>query len=61
MAWAALGGAFALKGNFLRLQDLVVKGLEMERARGRHRSRSLGRARLARHGAPVPRAGSTKR
>ena len=30
MAWAALGGAFALKGNFLSLQDLVVKGLEME-------------------------------
>jgi tetratricopeptide (TPR) repeat protein len=30
MAWAALGGAFALKGSILSLQDLVVKGLEME-------------------------------
>ena len=26
MAWAALGGAFALKGNFLSLQDLVSRG-----------------------------------
>jgi non-specific serine/threonine protein kinase len=31
MAWAALGGAYALKGSFLSLQDLVLKGLEMER------------------------------
>ena len=31
MAWAALGGAFALKGSFLSIQDLVLKGMEMER------------------------------
>jgi non-specific serine/threonine protein kinase len=31
MAWAALGGAYALKGSFLSLQDLVLKGVEVER------------------------------
>ena len=31
MAWAALGGAFSLKGSFLSIQDLVLKGLDMER------------------------------
>jgi non-specific serine/threonine protein kinase len=31
MAWAALGGAYTLKGTFLSLHDLVLKGLEMER------------------------------
>jgi tetratricopeptide (TPR) repeat protein len=31
MAWAALGGAYSLKGSFLSLQDLVLKGMEMER------------------------------
>jgi non-specific serine/threonine protein kinase len=31
MAWAALGGAYALKGSFMSIQDLVLKGLEMER------------------------------
>ena len=31
MAWAALGGAYSLKGSFLSIQDLVLKGLDMER------------------------------
>jgi serine/threonine protein kinase/tetratricopeptide (TPR) repeat protein len=31
MAWAALGGAYSLKGSFLSLTDLVRKGVEMER------------------------------
>jgi serine/threonine protein kinase/tetratricopeptide (TPR) repeat protein len=31
MAWAALGGAYALKGSFLSIGDLVKKGVEMER------------------------------
>jgi non-specific serine/threonine protein kinase len=31
MAWAALGGAYALKGSFMSIQDLVLKGMEMER------------------------------
>jgi adenylate cyclase len=31
MAWAALGGAYALKGSFLSISDLVRKGVEMER------------------------------
>jgi serine/threonine protein kinase/tetratricopeptide (TPR) repeat protein len=31
MAWAALGGAYSLKGSFLSIQDLVRKGVEMER------------------------------
>ncbi len=31
MAWAALGGAYALKGSFLSLHDLVLKAVEMER------------------------------
>jgi tetratricopeptide (TPR) repeat protein len=31
MAWAALGGAYELKGSFLAIKDLVVKGVEMER------------------------------
>ena len=31
VAWAALGGAYSLKGSFLSLTDLVLKGLEMER------------------------------
>jgi len=31
MAWAALGGAYALKGSFLSIGDLVRKGVEMER------------------------------
>jgi non-specific serine/threonine protein kinase len=31
VAWAALGGAYSLKGSFLSLKDLMVKGLEVER------------------------------
>jgi serine/threonine protein kinase/tetratricopeptide (TPR) repeat protein len=31
MAWASLGGAYALKGSFLSIGDLVRKGVEMER------------------------------
>jgi eukaryotic-like serine/threonine-protein kinase len=31
MAWAALGGAYALKGGFMSIQDLVLKGVAMER------------------------------
>jgi tetratricopeptide (TPR) repeat protein len=31
IAWAALGGAYALKGSFLSISDLVRKGVEMER------------------------------
>lgn len=31
MAWAALGGAYQLKGSFMSIQDLVLKGLDMER------------------------------
>jgi serine/threonine protein kinase/Flp pilus assembly protein TadD len=31
MAWATLGGAYALKGSFLSIPDLVRKGVEMER------------------------------
>jgi tetratricopeptide (TPR) repeat protein len=31
MAWAALGAAYSLKGSFLSIQDLVRKGVEMER------------------------------
>ena len=31
MAWAALGSAYALKGSFLSIGDLVRKGVEMER------------------------------
>jgi serine/threonine protein kinase/tetratricopeptide (TPR) repeat protein len=31
MAWASLGSAFALKGSFLSINDLVLKGMEMER------------------------------
>ena len=30
-AWAALGGAYSLKGSFLSIADLVRKGVEMER------------------------------
>jgi serine/threonine protein kinase/tetratricopeptide (TPR) repeat protein len=31
MAWAALGGAYSLKGSFLSITDLVRKAVEMER------------------------------
>jgi serine/threonine protein kinase/tetratricopeptide (TPR) repeat protein len=31
MAWAALGGAYSLKGSFLSIGDLVRKGVEMSR------------------------------
>ena len=31
MAWASLGGAYALKGSFMSVTDLIVKGEEMER------------------------------
>jgi len=31
MAWAALGGAYQLKGGFMSIQDLVLKGVAMER------------------------------
>jgi len=31
MAWAALGGAYGLKGSFLSIGDLMRKGVEMER------------------------------
>ena len=31
MAWAALGGAYSLKGSFLSIEDLVRKGMDMER------------------------------
>src|SRR5690606_8481317 len=31
MAWAALGGAYALKGSFLSIGDLIRKGVDMER------------------------------
>jgi serine/threonine protein kinase/tetratricopeptide (TPR) repeat protein len=31
MAWAALGGAYGLKGSFLSIADLLRKGVEMER------------------------------
>ncbi len=30
-AWAALGGAYALKGSFLSISDIVRKGVDMER------------------------------
>jgi serine/threonine protein kinase/tetratricopeptide (TPR) repeat protein len=30
-AWAALGGAFTLKGSFLNLKDLIEKAVEIER------------------------------
>jgi tetratricopeptide (TPR) repeat protein/predicted Ser/Thr protein kinase len=30
-AWAALGGAYTLKGNFMSIQDLILKGVEVER------------------------------
>jgi tetratricopeptide (TPR) repeat protein/predicted Ser/Thr protein kinase len=30
LAWAALGGAYSLKGSFLSLQDLVEKAIEIE-------------------------------
>jgi tetratricopeptide (TPR) repeat protein len=30
-AWAALGGAWELKGSFLAIKDLVLKGVDMER------------------------------
>jgi tetratricopeptide (TPR) repeat protein len=30
-AWAALGGVYELKGSFMGLDDLVLKGIEMER------------------------------
>jgi serine/threonine protein kinase/tetratricopeptide (TPR) repeat protein len=29
-AWAALGGAYGLKGSFMSIQDLVLKAVEME-------------------------------
>jgi serine/threonine protein kinase/tetratricopeptide (TPR) repeat protein len=31
LAWAALGGAYSLKGSFMSIKDLVLKGTEMER------------------------------
>ncbi len=31
IAWAALGGAYGLKGSFLSIPDLMRKGIEMER------------------------------
>jgi eukaryotic-like serine/threonine-protein kinase len=31
IAWAALGGAFGLKGNFLSLNDMLDKAIELER------------------------------
>ena len=31
MAWAALGAAYELKGSFLAIDDLIEKGVEMER------------------------------
>jgi serine/threonine protein kinase/Tfp pilus assembly protein PilF len=31
IAWAALGGAYGLKGSFLSIADLMRKGIEMER------------------------------
>jgi tetratricopeptide (TPR) repeat protein/TolB-like protein len=31
MAWAALGGAYELKGSFMGLDELVLKGADMER------------------------------
>ncbi len=31
IAWAALGGAYGLKGSFLSIDDLMRKGIEMER------------------------------
>jgi serine/threonine protein kinase/tetratricopeptide (TPR) repeat protein len=31
MAWAALGGTYALKGAFMGLKELVVKGADMQR------------------------------
>jgi tetratricopeptide (TPR) repeat protein/predicted Ser/Thr protein kinase len=31
LAWAALGGAYSLKGSFLSLRDLVEKALDIER------------------------------
>jgi non-specific serine/threonine protein kinase len=31
MAWAALGGAYSLKGAFLSIADLIHKGVDMER------------------------------
>ena len=40
MAWAALGGAYALKGSFLSIADLVRKGVEMERRAIDDRSRT---------------------
>ena len=31
MAWAALGGAYSLKGSFMSMQDLVLKAIEIEK------------------------------
>jgi tetratricopeptide (TPR) repeat protein len=31
LAWAALGGAYSLKGSFLSLRDLIEKAIEIER------------------------------
>src|SRR4029078_2257433 len=32
IAWAALGGAFGLKGNFLSIAEMLQKEIEMERS-----------------------------
>ena len=31
IAWAALGGAYGLKGNFMSLADMLHKAIDMER------------------------------
>ena len=61
IAWAALGGAYSLKGSFLSLTDLVLKGLEMERRALVDRPGAVGCARLARDGAAQRSVASTRR
>ena len=50
-AWAALGGAYGLKGTFLSISELVDRADGDRTARHRNRSRSLRRAHVARYGA----------
>ena len=55
LAWAALGGAYSLKGSFLSLRDLIEDAIEIERRALVDRSRPRRRAHLARRGAAQPR------
>ena len=48
LAWAALGGAYSLKGSFLSLTDLIEEAIEIERRALVDRSRAGRRPHLAR-------------